>query len=268
MASIQVSLAQYAAGLDVEANTRKAVTLIATAADAHTDLVVLPENAMYSDPSKQRPDESHHETLDGPFVAAVTEAARAASVDVIVGFTETSDDGRPYNTLFHVTANGELGGVYRKIHLYDAFGYRESDKVLPAEIGEPYIFSVKGVKVGALTCYDLRFPEIARWVVDKGADLIALPAAWAVGPAKELHWETLVRARAIENTVYFAACGQTGPHCTGQSVLVDPMGAVIASAGEAEDAIATGTVDTDRIGAIRNANPSLSNRRFTVTPIR
>lgn len=267
MASIQVSLAQYAAGLDVTENTKKAVDLIAAAAATGADLVVLPENAMYSDPTKQRPEKSHHETLDGPFVAAVAQAARTASVDVVAGFTESSNDGRPYNTLVHVTHDGELGGVYRKVHLYDAFGYRESDKVCPAEIADPYVFTVKGVKVGALTCYDLRFPEIARWVVDQGTDLVVLPAAWAVGPAKELHWETLVRARAIENTVYFAACGQTGPHCTGQSLLADPMGTIIASAGESEGAIATGTVDTDRIGSIRSANPSLSNRRFTVTPI-
>lgn len=267
MSAIRVSLAQYAASLDVEANTKTATDLIA-AAGADSDLVVLPENAMYSDPTKQRPGENHHETLEGPFVSALAGAAKDASVDVIAGFTETSDDERSYNTLVHVTAAGTVAGVYRKIHLYDAFGYRESDKVRPAEIDEPYVFTIKGVKVGALTCYDLRFPEISRWVADQDADLIVLPAAWAVGPAKEMHWETLARARAIENTIYFAACGQTGPHCTGQSFIADPMGVVIASAGEAGNAIATGVVDTDRVQAVRKTNPSLANRRFTVTPSR
>ena len=139
-------------------------------------------------------------------------------------------------------------------------------QITPAAISVPLLFECNGLTVGAATCYDLRFPEIFRWLVDNGADVIALPADWIVGPMKELHWETLVRARAIENTIYMAACGQTGPIGSGQSVIVDPMGTLIASAGEAADSIAIGTVTKSRIDDVRRSNPSLSNRAFSVVP--
>ncbi|MBU8579972.1 carbon-nitrogen hydrolase family protein [Brevibacterium luteolum] len=267
MSSIRVSVAQYAAGQDVDENLQVATKLI-KAAGKQADLVVLPENAMYADPTKKDPERSHHEAFDGSFVTSLSKTASSAGVDVVVGITETSDQDRPFNTLVHINAVGETAGVYRKIHLYDAFGYRESDKIVPADITEPYVFELNGVHVGLLTCYDLRFPEITRWVVNGGADVVALPAAWAVGPAKELHWETLIRARAIENTIYFAASGQTGPHCTGQSMIADPMGTVVACAGEAGEEFVIAEVDTSRIASVRATNPSLDNRRFTISPIR
>ncbi|WGW11533.1 carbon-nitrogen hydrolase family protein [Saxibacter everestensis] len=265
MSAITVAVAQYEASRDVAANTKASTTLIGEAS-ANSQLVVLPENAMYSDPGKEAPDVHYAEPLDGGFVTAVKDAAKTHSVHVLVGFTEDNGTDRPFNTLVHVTPGGELDGVYRKIHLYDAFGYKESDKVTPAEIDSPLVFTIGGVTIGALTCYDLRFPEIFRWVADRGVDLVALPAAWVAGPAKEFHWETLIRARAIENTVYFAGCGQTGPSCAGQSMIVDPMGVVVANAGESAMAIATATIMTERVAQVRATNPSLINRRFTVSP--
>lgn len=265
MSSLVLSLAQFGATRDVDENRQRTVELIASA-DPSVDLIVLPEYSMYSDMAQEAPEEKYSERLDGKFITAVRDAAARNSVHVVVGFTETNDGDRPFNTIAHVNSSGKLANIYRKIHLYDAFGYRESDHLAPAEIDQPTVFDIDGVQVGLATCYDLRFPEISRWLVDAGADIIVLPAAWAVGPMKELHWETLARARAIENTVYFAACGQTGPHCSGQSIIVDPMGAVIASAGERTDSIATAEVTLSRIEAVRASNPSLSNRRFTVTP--
>lgn len=267
MSQFALAVAQYTADRDVAANRATAVDLVARAG-AGADLVVLPENAMYSDPTKEGPAEGYSEAIDGEFVTAVRAAAKAAGTHVVSGFTETSDDTRSYNTLVHIGPDGELVGVYRKVHLYDAFGYKESDTVRPADILEPEIFEINGIKVGTATCYDIRFPEISRWLVDHGADVIVLPAAWAVGPMKELHWETLARARAIENTVYFAACGQTGPNCTGQSAIFDPMGVELACAGEADGAFATAIISSERIEQVRRTNPSLTNRRFTVQPRR
>lgn len=264
MSQLKISVAQFGATRDLEANRRISRDLIAKAAP-ETDLVVLPENAMYSDPAKES-DENYSEALDGPYVTAICEAAKEHGVHVIAGFTETNGDEPPYNALVYVTDQGELGAVYRKIHLYDAFGYKESDKVTAADISNPLVVDINGVKVGAATCYDLRFPEMSRWLIDHGAEVIVLPAAWVVGPMKEFHWETLVRARAIENTAYFAACGQTGPGCTGQSMIIDPMGTVVASAGEAAESIATAVIDTERVAQVRQSNPSLANRRFTVAP--
>ncbi len=118
-----------------------------------------------------------------------------------------------------------------------------------------------GWRVGLMTCYDLRFPELARRLVDAGAELIVVPAAWVAGPRKVEHWRTLLRARAIENTVFVAATGQPGPRYTGHSMVVDPWGDVLAEAGEGAETV---LVDVSRaaLGEARRTNPSLANRRL------
>lgn len=266
MTTLKLTVAQFGATIDPAANLANSKKLIAEAAAQGADLVVLPENAMYSDPLKERPGVKHSETLDGLYVTGIREEAKNHGIHVIAGYTETSDGDRPYNTLVHVSPEGELGGVYRKVHLYDAFGYKESDTVMPAS-PEALIFEINGIKIGTATCYDLRFPEMTRFLVDNGADVIVLPAAWVVGPLKEYHWETLIKARAIENTVYVAAAGQTGPDCTGLSMVVDPLGVTLAAAGEAAMATATASVSSERIAQVRATNPCLTNRKFRVVPI-
>ena len=265
MGEFRLSVAQFGATLDTARNRDAAVALVERAG-ASSDLVVLPENAMYSDPAKERPGAGHSEFLDGAFVSTLRSAAERSGTHVIAGFTETRDDAHPYNTLVHIDPAGELAGVYRKIHLYDAFGYRESDSVSAADASSPLTLEINGVTVAAATCYDLRFPEMARWLVDQGAEAIVYPAAWAVGPLKEFHWESLLRARAIENTAYVAAAGQTGPYCTGQSQIIDPLGVTRASAGEEADAFATALISSERVAQVRAANPCLDNRRFDVSP--
>lgn len=263
--TVNVAVGQFAAGTDISVNTSRCIELIAAAAAAGAHLAVLPEAAMHFDPVHTI-HSPQGESIDGPFVAAIAQAAKKHGIATIVGMSERLDgQTSDSNTLVALTAEGELAGVYRKIHLYDAFGYRESDTICAGDIGAPLVFDLGGVTVGALTCYDLRFPEAFRWVVDAGAQLVALPAAWAAGPAKEQHWITLLQARAIENTVYVAAAGQTGPVSCGQSAIVDPMGVVIACAGEAPG-VAVGHVDAQRVAAVRRLNPSLDNRRFAVTP--
>lgn len=261
-----ISVAQFAAGTDVKENLASCQELIARAA-ATSHLVVLPEYSMYADFAKTQPDQNHSEPLDGPFVTALRDSAREHGIAVVVGINESDpDDDRVSNTLVALSKTGELTGVYRKIHLYDAFGFRESDTVIPANVESPLVFDVEGVRIGAATCYDLRFPEMSRWLVDQGADVIVLPAAWMAGPLKEQQWDTLVRARAIENTVYVAACGQTAPRCSGQSMIVDPMGVTVAAAGERAMTVASARIDPQRIADVRKTNPSLENRRFTVVP--
>jgi predicted amidohydrolase len=261
--SVTTAVAQFAAGTDKAANRKFAVEAIASAAEAGAELVILPENSMYADPKQGTTDA---EPLDGEFATTVADTAKANGVTVIAGMTELlPDDTRPANTLIAVDSRGTTIGVYRKVHLYDAFGYRESDKITPAAIAEPVTFDLGGLRFAMLTCYDLRFPEMARYLVDAGATALALPAAWLVGPAKENHWQTLVRARAIENTCYVLAAGQTGPAYSAQSLIADPMGTVLASAGEAPGH-ALATLSADRIDTVRATNPSLANRRFRVLP--
>jgi predicted amidohydrolase len=264
--TVQVAVAQFAAGTDKEENLKLMREGIATAADAGAELVVTPEVGMYFD-HRNAGTVDNAEPLDGPFLTAAREGVRAAGVTAVVGLVEKIDDDseRASNTLAAIAPDGELIGVYRKVHLYDAFGYRESDKIRPAEIVEPLTFDLGDLRFGAMTCYDIRFPEMARTLVDAGATAVVLPAAWAVGPAKEDHWATLVRARAIENTCYLVASGQTGPRCTGQSMIVDPMGTVLASAGE-RPGIALAGLEAARVDQVRTVNPSLANRRFRVVP--
>ncbi len=263
---MRVAVCQFAAGVDVAANTEQCLRLITDAACAGADLAVLPEVAMYFDPRHQDGPGPHGQDLDGPFASALCDAAAGSGIAVVAGMLERPADGqRDHNTLVAIGPSGQRWGSYRKVHLYDAFGYRESDHYLAGDIGTPLTFAVRDVTVGALTCYDLRFPEIFRWVVDAGAELVVLPSAWIAGPAKERHFATLLAARAIENTVYLAAADQTGPVSCGQSIVLDPMGTVIAGVGE-EPGIAVAEISTARIADVRETNPSLANRRFTVAP--
>ncbi|MCQ9389925.1 carbon-nitrogen hydrolase family protein [Brevibacterium sp. 50QC2O2] len=273
MSTLQISVAQFAATTDVRDNIRTSIELVLKAG-RNADLVILPEYSLYADPKHTRDGAFYSEPVDGPFVRALGAAAKKVGVHVLAGMTETNPDAgdgadglaHPFNTLVHVTPAGELAGTYRKIHLYDAFGYKESDELTAGAIEDPFVFDIDGVKVGAATCYDLRFPEIFRRLTDAGAHVIALPASWVVGPAKEYHWATLIAARAIENTVYMAASGQTAKYGCGQSMILDPMGTVLAGAGEQGGAWAQATIDTERIAQVRTTNAALDNRRFAVVP--
>jgi len=202
------------------------------------------------------------ELVGGPFTIAVDDLAAETGLVVVVGMVERAGEGeKPFNTVY--VSNGTGIATYRKLHLYDAFGFRESDFIRASDDMVPVTFEVKEVRFGVMTCYDLRFPESARELGVSGADVILVPAAWAPGPRKEDHWNVLVRARAIENTCFVVAPNQTLPNGTGFSLVVDPMGVVVA---ELDDRPQQRVVDLDvcRLENVRSANPSLSNRRFDV----
>jgi predicted amidohydrolase len=210
------------------------------------------------------------EPLHGPFGTALAGAAREFGVAVVAGVFEPAPDGRVYNTAVAFGADGELVAAYRKLHLFDAFGHRESDEVAPGSA--PVVCSLAGVSVGFEICYDVRFCELSRALALGGASLIVVPAAWAAGLFKEEHWVTLVRARAIENTVWVAAVGQV-PDVSepptraatgiGRSMLVDPLGVVRLDLGPAAG-VAVGEVDVALIKTVRGSLPCLENRREDV----
>ncbi|GAA2015752.1 carbon-nitrogen hydrolase family protein [Brevibacterium samyangense] len=264
-----VALAQFSPAADVEANLATITGLTARAAAEGADLVVFPEHAMFTDPDHLTGPYYAHEPLDGPFLTAVRALASEHRIAIVVGLTETTPaelaDPRPFNTLVAIGPEGTDLARYRKVHLYDAFGHRESDASRPADDIEAVTFTYRGLTFGLAICYDIRFPEISRRLVDAGAEAIVNPAAWPTGPAKEHHWEALTTARAIENTAYVLACGQTGPHCIGQSRIVDPMGSTLASAAEAPGALALARLDPARVPEVRLTNPSLENRRLRIT---
>lgn len=270
---MRVSLIQFAAATDTTANLAAIQRLVADAAVAGPDIVILPEACMHDFGPPEMSLGTVAEPLDGPFVTALGELARQYTTYLVAGVIEESDDPeRPYNTLVVLGPDGTIAGRYRKIHLYDSFGFRESDKLRPVAVdgsrmgGDAVtVVDIAGLRLGLFTCYDLRFPELSRVLVDAGADMLCVPAAWVRGPLKEDHFETLLRARAIENTAYVAAASQCGKKYCGRSMLVDPMGVAVSALGETEG-IATSDVSPERIAEIRKTNPSLSHRRFRVEP--
>jgi predicted amidohydrolase len=257
---LRLALVQRAASLD-PAENRDALDSLTIEPD--TGLVLLPEAWMrdFGTPGSDSGDiAAYAEKLDGPFVGRLCDLAAQHGTTVVAGMFEVSDDpDRPYNTLVVVDREG-LQASYRKIHLYDSFGYRESDRLV-AGPPEPQLVEVSGVGVGLMTCYDLRFPELARELVRRGAQLLVVPSAWVAGPAKVEHWRTLAAARAIENTVYVAAVGQPGPRYSGHSLVVGPGGELVAEVGDGEHLL-TASVSTTRLDQARRENPSLANRRM------
>jgi predicted amidohydrolase len=251
---LSVTVVQEASGLDPAVNRERLRELV----PSDSDLVVLPE-AFARDFGEAGSDVSPFaEATDGPFATELAAVAAEHNTTVVAGMFETSGDpARPFNTLL---VRGGADASYRKIHLYDSFGYRESD-ALSSGTPAPVVVEVGGFRVGLMTCYDLRFPELGRLLVDHGAEVLVVPAAWVAGPRKVEHWRTLVLARAIENTVFVVASAQPGPRYTGHSLVVDPLGDVLAEAG-VEAAVLRATLHHDILDEARRTNPSLANRRL------
>ena len=266
---MRVALGQIPVSSVPAVNLDRVRDAAASAAAQGARLVVFPEGTQASFSVSLR---AVAEPLDGPFCGGLADIARSAGIALIAGVFEPAPDGRVFNTLVGYDADGGLAAVYRKIHLFDALGYRESDHVAPGN--EAVVAQLAGLRIGFMTCYDVRFPELARTLAADGADLLVLPADWAAGLFKEEHWVTLVRARAIENTIWVAAAGQVpdpaeaatrAPTGIGRSMLVDPMGVVRMDLGPAAG-LGTGDVDTDLTRSVRAVLPSLANRRPDMQP--
>lgn len=257
---MRFALVQLAAGPDAAAN-RDAIAsrLMQLGPDDDLDLVVLPEAAMRDFGTTQDDLAAVAERLDGPFVQLLAAHARRLGTTIVGGMFEATD-GLPYNTLAVLGPDGVPMRTYRKIHLYDSFGYRESDRLTPGDT-VPTVIEVAGRQIGLMTCYDLRFPELSRALIDAGAEAIVVPSAWVQGNGKLDHWRTLLAARAIENTVPILAVDQCNGHYVGHSLAVDGRGAVLAELGE-EPATLRGDLDFVDARRIREENPSVANRRM------
>lgn len=262
--ALRVSMGQFASLRDPRANIESIAAMARAAVRQGSDLLVLPEVAqVYVDPADDWA--AHSEPIGGEFTRSIDAIAEEGGLTVVAGMLETDPrGGKPFNTLY--ASNGQQLLRYRKVHLYDAFGFRESDQLQPSDGAAPAIATVGDFRIGLMTCYDLRFPESARELATGGADAVVLPAAWVPGPLKRDHWRTLARARAIENTCFVVGANQCAPVGTGGSLAVDPAGVVLA---ELEDAAAVVTAELrhSRIAEVRRDNPSLTNRRFTVSRV-
>jgi deaminated glutathione amidase len=258
---MRVAVCQIPVSSDPAVNLGRIEDALAQAADQRADLAVFPEGA------QARFGSDLWSASQGPYGEKIGTAAGKFGVATVAGIFEPADDGRVHNTTVAYDGGGRRVAAYRKIHVFDSFGQRESDLVAPGS--EPVVADLAGLRVGFMTCYDVRFPELARALVDRGAELIVIPSAWAAGLFKEEHWVTLVRARAIENTVWVAAAGQVpdpaegpvrAPTGVGRSMIVDPMGVVRLDLGPFP-AVGVADVDSAFTVKVRAQLPCLEHRR-------
>lgn len=262
--ALTLAVAQFSPVADRAANLDRIAEMTMDAAAQGARVVVFPEYSSYFIDPFDASLAANAEPLDGPFVVALTALAARHGIIVVAGLLErATDSARVRNTVVAVSGEGLLAH-YRKMHLYDAFGQRESEWVEPGELDAPRTFDVDGVRFGLQTCYDLRFPEVTRRLADAGADVVLVPSEWVRGPLKEHHWQTLLLARAIENTLYMAAADHPPPLGVGHSMIVDPQGVALATIGTTSD-VAVARVRLDIIARVRQVNPALELRRFGIT---
>ncbi|MEU1970192.1 carbon-nitrogen hydrolase family protein [Microbacterium sp. NPDC019599] len=263
MTAAALAVAQFSPTADADANLELIGELVATASDRGARVVVFPEYSSYFVDPFDESLAAGAQDLDGPFTRALTRLAADRGLIIVAGLLEKGGDPRRVrNTVVAVDASGVIA-TYRKLHLYDAFGQRESDWVEPGRVEAPETFEAAGLRFGLMTCYDLRFPEVARLLADAGVDVMLVPAEWVRGPLKEHHWRTLLQARAIENTVFVAAADHPPPLGVGHSMIIDPQGVQIASVGTGTD-VAVAHLDPGAVDRVRRVNPSLALRRLRV----
>jgi predicted amidohydrolase len=264
---LRVAAVQLNSTADKAANMAVADRLTRAAAADGATLIVLPEK--WTALGRDEDLRAAAEPLDGPAIAWARAVARELGVDLIAGSIVERFSGQEKlaNTSVHVGPDGEIKAVYRKVHMFDVEiegrVYHESALEDP---GDEIVLSTtaQGVELGMSICYDLRFPELYRILALRGARVLPLPAAFTL-PTTRDHWDTLVRARAIENQVFLVAANQVGPHpgghhSGGRSMIVDPWGVVLAQAEDREGHIVA-ELDLQRQLEIRAQLPSLANRR-------
>lgn len=263
---MRVALAQLVSGADPDANLDLVAEAAREAAGRRADLLLCPEATMRS---FGLPLADIAEPIDGPWATRLADIAGTHGLVIAAGMFTPAGDGRVRNTLRVVGPDVDAG--YDKIHLYDAFGFAESDTVAPGT--ELLVVEVGGVAVGFAICYDVRFPALFTALADRGARLICVPASWGVGPTKIAQWEVLVRARALDSTCFIAAVDQADPTSigvptrgsaptgVGHSLVVSPAGDVVASLG-AEPGLLVVDIDPTEVDTVRKSIPVLANRRL------
>jgi predicted amidohydrolase len=265
-----VGVVQMTSTEDVAANMRAVHELVGKAASRGARVVVVPECFAYLGPEEGKIDVAESLDEGGPVLDRCRLAAREAGVDVVYGgfWEKSGDPGKVRNACVYMRADGSIAAVYRKIHLFDV-DLPDGTKLLESETVEPgtkaVVVAAPFGTLGLSVCYDLRFPELYRRLVDEGAIALAIPAAFTLTTGKD-HWHVLLRARAIEQQCYVLAAAQTGHHygrrwSYGHALIADPWGTVIAECGEG-DGVAVAPVDPEYVAKVRHALPSLDHRQL------
>src|SRR6187402_3365721 len=269
--TLRVAAVQLQSQDDVAQNLDECARLVSLARRDGAKLVVLPENFAYFGP-----DESKRLVAEkladpgGKIQSALSEMARSAEAYIVAGgFPEASSEpARPFNTALVFGPDGRLVTSYRKIHLFDVALQDGTSRLESSGTtgGDALVtFDIGSFRVGLSICYDLRFPELYRGLVTRGANVLLVPAAFTLHTGKD-HWHTLLRARAIESQAYVVAAAQWGKHPRGRttyghSLVVDPWGAVIAEASD-RVGLVSATLDLEYLQQVRAAVPCLEHRRL------
>jgi deaminated glutathione amidase len=274
MSTLRVAVAQILSGSDPEKNLALVATKTAEAASNGAQLVVFPEATMRR---FGLPLAEIAEPVDGPWSQQLRKIAEHHQLVVVAGMFTPGGSGRVRNTLRAIGPG--IDAHYDKIHLFDAFGFRESDTVAPGT--DPVLITVRGTEVGLTTCYDVRFPGLYVRLAGLGAQVICVAASWGAGAGKVEQWQLLTRARALDSTSYVIAAGQadpsmvgrgsqsairseqssTAPTGVGHSAVISPRGEVLASLG-AEPGLLVADLDLALIEQTRAVIPVLANRRI------
>ena len=261
----RAAIVQMKSSINKQDNLTKSIKYIKEAAHRQADYIFFPEFQMAFSSNTQTADELYAiaETFpNSKFIERLCQYSKKYNIGIVGTFFEKNSlktDKKVFDTAFSIDKNGKIVSVYRKLHLYDAFGFKESSKFSRGDkISNPILTSIG--KIGLMICYDIRFPELSRILTVNGSDIIVIPSGWVHGIMKEEHWITMLKARAIENGVYVIAPNQVGNIFCGRSMIIDPFGSILTDLGD-KIGIEIVDIQRERIDEIRKALPLLKNRR-------
>lgn len=254
---LKVGIVQMGSVKDKESNLSKIARFMSRCS---ADVVVIPEYSMFP-LSDMTPEEAYMlaEPLDGPYLMNLSKLAVEHSVYLIATLFERANYPKVFNVATLISPSGNILGVYRKTHLFDAYNYSESKYMVAGDKLSP-ILDIKGVKTALAICFDLRFPEVFRSHALSGAEVIFTPSAWYGGSLKEEVYISLARARASENTVYLVIANQYSREFIGRSLIVDPLGVILCDLGIGEKYLEF-PIDVDFVHEVRRSLPLLNLRR-------
>lgn len=261
----KIALVQMTSGADVEKNIEISINYIKEAAKNQAALIAFPECFYFMGPQKMQPEVA--ETLDGKLVEKFSALAKEHNISILMGsiYEKIENDDRLHNCSILIDNQGKVISSYRKSHLFDLnleeIVIKESDTIKAGK--EIAVIEHEIGKIGLSICYDLRFPQLFQNMTRAGAEIIFIPAAFALQTGKD-HWLPLLRARAIENQVYVAAPAQIGRHSSkrisfGSTVLIDPWGTVVSCASE-KTGVIYGEIDIEYLNKIRREMPVLQHQ--------
>lgn len=264
-----IAIIQMNSSTNKQENLQVSIEYIKKASKRNAKYIFFPEFQMAFSPSDQSLEELSDisESVDkqNGFVYKLQKQAKQNGINILATIYEKSQDNRDkrvYDSALFINENGEIKSVYRKLHLYDALGFKESAKFLSGDnLKEPVNTSIG--KIGMMICYDIRFPEMSRILTALGSLILTVPSGWVHGVMKEDHWNTMLKARAIENGCYVIAPDQIGNIFSGRSMVVDPFGSVLCDMGNREG-MEVVTIDIERINQVRRSLPLLQNRRVDI----